>query len=165
VFADGAPAGGAFMRIGDIKPGWLTGRPLSDPAPPARAPRGPTPSLRTAIGHGGNTFGFTADAAFFPDHGLGLVVLTNVAAANAYTGAVWRRLVELLLDAGEEAERALAFGLKQTEDAIEQQIQEITLAPDASRSDRGWRAKTFDVACAAGASARVRRGLADVGTG
>jgi CubicO group peptidase (beta-lactamase class C family) len=88
-----------------------------------------------AIGHGGNTFGFTADATFFPDHGLGLVVLTNVAAANGYTAAVRRRLVELLFDADEEAERALAFGLKQTEDAIRKQLEEITLTPDAAFID------------------------------
>ncbi len=88
-----------------------------------------------AIGHGGNTFGFTADATFFPDHGLGLVVLTNAASANAYTAAVRRRLVELLFDADEEAEKALAFGLKQTEDAIKRQMEEITLTPDATFID------------------------------
>jgi CubicO group peptidase (beta-lactamase class C family) len=88
-----------------------------------------------AIGHGGNTFGFTADATFFPEHGLGLVVLTNVASANAYTGAVRRRLVELLLDANEEAQQALAFGLKQTEEAITRQMQEITLTPEATFID------------------------------
>jgi CubicO group peptidase (beta-lactamase class C family) len=89
----------------------------------------------TAIGHGGNTFGFTADATFYPDHGLALVVLTNVASANAYTGAVRRRLVELLFDAQEEAEKALAFGVKQTQDAIKKQMEEITLTPDAAFVD------------------------------
>ena len=88
-----------------------------------------------AIGHGGNTFGFSADATFFPEHGLGLVVLTNAAAANAYTGAVRRRLVELLFDADEEAEKALAFGIKQTEEAIKKQMEEITLTPDAAFVD------------------------------
>jgi CubicO group peptidase (beta-lactamase class C family) len=85
-----------------------------------------------AIGHGGNTFGFTADATFFPDHDLGLIVLTNVAAANAYTGALRRRLVEILLNANEEAERGLAFGEQQRAEAIKKQMAEITLAPDAA---------------------------------
>jgi CubicO group peptidase (beta-lactamase class C family) len=88
-----------------------------------------------AIGHGGNTFGFTADATFFPDHGVGLIVLTNAASANAYTAAVRRRLVELLFDADEEAEKALAFGLKQTADAIKRQMEEITLTPEATFID------------------------------
>lgn len=88
-----------------------------------------------AIGHGGNTFGFTADATFYPDHGIGLVVLTNVAAGNAYTGALRRRLVELLFDAEEEAEKALAFGVKQTQEAIKKQMEEVTLTPDPAFVD------------------------------
>jgi len=83
-----------------------------------------------AFGHGGNTFGFTADATFYPEHGVGLVVLTNAAAANAYTGAVRRKLVELLLDANEEAEPGLAFGVKQLGEVIKKQLSEITLNPD-----------------------------------
>ncbi len=83
-----------------------------------------------AIGHGGNTFGFSADATFFPEHGIGLVVLTNAAAANGYIGAVRRKLVELLLDANQEAEQGLAFGIKQLGEAIKKQLAEITLNPD-----------------------------------
>jgi CubicO group peptidase (beta-lactamase class C family) len=86
----------------------------------------------SSFGHGGNTFGFTADATFFPEHGVGLVVLTNVAAGNAYTAAVRRRLVEILFDANEEAEKGLAFGLKQLGEVIKKQMEEITIAPDAA---------------------------------
>ena len=83
-----------------------------------------------AIGHGGNTFGFSADATFYPEHGIGLVVLTNAAAANAYTGAVRRKLVELLFDANEEAEKGLAFSIKQLGAVIKKQLEEITMKPD-----------------------------------
>ncbi len=85
---------------------------------------------RKAIGHGGNTFGFSADATFFPEHDLGLVVLTNAAAANAFAGAVRRKLVELLFDANEEAEKALAFNIKQLGEAIKKQLEEISLNPE-----------------------------------
>jgi CubicO group peptidase (beta-lactamase class C family) len=68
--------------------------------------------------HGGNTFGFSADATFFPQHGVAFVMLTNAQAANAYIGAVRRRLVELMFDATEEAEKTLAFGIKQQAEAI-----------------------------------------------
>ena len=84
----------------------------------------------TTIGHGGNTFGFTADANFFPEHGVGLVILTNAASSNAYTGAVRRRFVELLLDADEEAATQLAFGIKQLGEQIAKQLEEISLKPD-----------------------------------
>jgi CubicO group peptidase (beta-lactamase class C family) len=83
-----------------------------------------------AIGHGGNTFGFSADATFYPEHGIGLIVLTNAAAANAYTSALRRRLVELLLDADEEAEKGLAFGIKQLGETIKKQLAEITVKAD-----------------------------------
>jgi CubicO group peptidase (beta-lactamase class C family) len=84
------------------------------------------------IGHGGNTFGFSADATFFPEHGVGFIMLTNAQAANAYMGAVRRRLVELLFDANEEAEKGLAFGIKQQAENIKKQLAEITLNPDAA---------------------------------
>jgi hypothetical protein len=71
-----------------------------------------------AIGHGGNTFGFIADATFFPEHDLAFIMLTNVQAANAYLAAVRRRLIELLWDADQEAERNFAFGIKQQGESI-----------------------------------------------
>ena len=89
----------------------------------------------TAIGHGGNTFGFSADATFFPEHGVAFVMLTNAQAANAYIGAVRRRLVELLFDANEEAEKTLAFGIKQQAEAIKKQLAEITMNPDTAFVD------------------------------
>jgi hypothetical protein len=52
--------------------------------------------------------------------------LTSAATANAYLGAVRRRFVELLFDANEEAERDLAFNIKQTAEATKKQLQEIT---------------------------------------
>ena len=85
-----------------------------------------------SIGHGGNTFGFTADATFFPEHDLALVVLTNAAASNAYTGAVRRRLVELLLDANEEArDRISRSASSSSATRIKKQLEEITMTADA----------------------------------
>jgi CubicO group peptidase (beta-lactamase class C family) len=89
----------------------------------------------TAIGHGGNTFGFSADATFFPEHGVAFIMLTNAQAANGYIAAVRRRLVELLFDANEEAEKGLAFGIKQQAEAIKKQLAEITMTPEAAFID------------------------------
>src|SRR5690606_15521757 len=33
--------------------------------------------------HGGNTLGFTSDLYWLPEHGVGAVILTNAASANA----------------------------------------------------------------------------------
>ena len=46
-----------------------------------------------------------------------------------------RRLLELVLDAEATAERSLAFGVKQTEDAIRKQMAEVTLTPDPALVD------------------------------
>ena len=62
-------------------------------------------------------------------------MLTNAQAANAYIGAVRRRLVELLFDANEEAEKGLAFGIKQQAEAIKKQLAEITMTPEAAFVD------------------------------
>lgn len=57
-------------------------------------------------------------------------MLTNAASANAYAAAVRRRLVELLFDADEEAEKQLAFGIKQLAERISKQLEEIRVKPD-----------------------------------
>jgi CubicO group peptidase (beta-lactamase class C family) len=85
-----------------------------------------------AIGHGGNTFGFSADATFFPEYDLAFIMLTNTQAANAYIGAVRRRLIELVLDADQEAEKAFAFGITQQAESIKRQLAEISVTPDPS---------------------------------
>ena len=60
------------------------------------------------IHHGGNTLGFTSDFAFLPEHGLGIVVLTNARASNFFNQGVRNRLFELAFaqepTAGEQAD-------------------------------------------------------------
>jgi CubicO group peptidase (beta-lactamase class C family) len=48
--------------------------------------------------HGGNTFGFTSDLAFLPEAGIGISVLTNGRATNAFNDGVRFRLFELLFE-------------------------------------------------------------------
>jgi CubicO group peptidase (beta-lactamase class C family) len=83
-----------------------------------------------SVGHGGNTLGFTSDETFFPEKGFGIVTLANVQVANAFTGAVRRRLVELLLDAREEAAESLAFSRKEQAIELAKDLKEIALVPD-----------------------------------
>ena len=70
-----------------------------------------------------------------------LIVLTNIAQGNAYTAAVRQRFVELLFDANEEAEKAFAFGLKQTQESIKKQMEEdymrslMLISPEAMRRE------------------------------
>ncbi|NJK43030.1 MAG: beta-lactamase family protein [Pleurocapsa sp. SU_196_0] len=50
------------------------------------------------VEHGGNIDGFTADAAFVPQHGLGVVLLTNLNSANEFTTTTRLGLTERFLN-------------------------------------------------------------------
>ena len=58
------------------------------------------------IHHPGNTMGFSAELAFLPEFGLGIVVLTNAEAAGSFAEAVRNRFFELALDLPPEADAA-----------------------------------------------------------
>jgi len=64
------------------------------------------------LGHGGNTLGFSSDMFFLPKKGIGVVVLTNLGAANACLAAVRQRIFELFFDAAETAQAIVAATAK-----------------------------------------------------
>jgi CubicO group peptidase (beta-lactamase class C family)/glyoxylase-like metal-dependent hydrolase (beta-lactamase superfamily II) len=80
------------------------------------------------IGHTGGTLGFTTRVDFWPDHDLGLVILTNAQGAGALTATVERKLLELLFDAEPKADKALAF-FEQRRDESTAAERKKTVAP------------------------------------
>jgi CubicO group peptidase (beta-lactamase class C family) len=68
------------------------------------------------ISHGGNTFGFTSELAFLPDHGLGVTILTNQR-VSALNQVVRYRLLELLFQEEALVDEQLQFGLGMVEDS------------------------------------------------
>jgi CubicO group peptidase (beta-lactamase class C family) len=64
------------------------------------------------VHHGGSLFGYKSDMMFLPDHGVGVVILTNSDTGGHLTGLLRRRLLEVLFDgkptAVEQAKVALA---------------------------------------------------------
>jgi len=59
------------------------------------------------IHHGGSMPGYRSEMMFLPEHGVGLVVLTNSDTGGYLTGSLLRRLLEVLFDGNPEAiERA-----------------------------------------------------------
>jgi CubicO group peptidase (beta-lactamase class C family) len=85
--------------------------------------------LRSA-GHDGGTFGFSALVKFWPEHDLGLVVLSNAQAAHDFAGAVQRRLLELVLGIDEEAGKQLAYRVKRRDERIARELARITQPPE-----------------------------------
>ncbi|MBX3142667.1 MAG: beta-lactamase family protein [Trueperaceae bacterium] len=71
------------------------------------------------IYHGGNTIGFTSEFTFLPSADVGIVVLTNAQASNAFNGAVEVRLFELLFDQPAEAAAQTEYGLNLAQAALD----------------------------------------------
>jgi CubicO group peptidase (beta-lactamase class C family) len=70
------------------------------------------------IHHGGNTLGFTTDLAFLPDHGIGIVVMSNGQLANILTEGIRARLLELLYEQPMEYDATIDFAMEQGETAF-----------------------------------------------
>jgi CubicO group peptidase (beta-lactamase class C family) len=65
------------------------------------------------IHHGGSLAGYRSEMIFLPEHGVGLVVLTNSDTGGYLTGLLLRRLLEVLFDGKPEAtERATAAAMQ-----------------------------------------------------
>ncbi len=77
------------------------------------------------VTHGGNTLGFSADMLFFPEHGIGMVVLTNLRAANLFLVAVHQRLLEMLFGAASKAEAVVAGAATALEKSLERTRQRV----------------------------------------
>ncbi len=73
----------------------------------------------TEVTHGGNTLGFTADMLFLPAQGIGMVLLTNLRAANLFLQAVHQRLLEVLFGAASKAEAMVAGAATAMEKSLE----------------------------------------------
>ncbi|HTE55138.1 MAG TPA: serine hydrolase domain-containing protein [Kofleriaceae bacterium] len=87
------------------------------------------------VGHGGNTFGFTSDLFFLPDHDIGVVVLTNAGGANAFRNAVRRRLLEIVFDGEPEAKDDLAAAMARGEKTLADERALVRAVPDAAWID------------------------------
>lgn len=68
--------------------------------------------------HGGNMRGFTSEMLFLPDHGVGLVVLTNLGLANLFLAAVEQKFVEILFGAESKADAMVRAAKKANDDSL-----------------------------------------------
>jgi CubicO group peptidase (beta-lactamase class C family) len=62
--------------------------------------------------HGGRMRGYRTNMAWLPEHGVGVVVLTNADSGNVLMDAVPRKVLEVLFDGASEAEASVEFAAK-----------------------------------------------------
>jgi CubicO group peptidase (beta-lactamase class C family) len=84
-----------------------------------------------AVWHNGGTGGFLTLLKFLPEHGVGIVILTNSTNAEPLQGAVYRRLLELLFDGKPEAKDDLATEMRIAAEARADQLKLIGEADPA----------------------------------
>jgi CubicO group peptidase (beta-lactamase class C family) len=84
------------------------------------------------VTHGGNTLGFSADMVFFPEHGIGMVVLSNLRAANLFLSAVGQKLIEILFGAEARAEALVTSAKNALDDSIVSIRQRVRTEPEAT---------------------------------
>jgi CubicO group peptidase (beta-lactamase class C family) len=82
------------------------------------------------VQHGGNTAGFTTDYFWLPDQGVGVVIVANAGGANAFEGAVHRRVFELLFDGKARAHDDLVDWATRRKKNMADELALIKLDPD-----------------------------------
>jgi len=83
------------------------------------------------LGHGGGTLGFTTNMLYLPDHGVGMILLSNRAGAGGFTKAVTRRLLELVFDGKPMAAKKLAHHVKRLATSLARAKKRMSLKPGA----------------------------------
>lgn len=82
------------------------------------------------VAHNGGTFGFSSDCFFLPEQNVGMIVLTNSAAAGPLIDAIKRELLEILFDGKPHALVQLQTSLKDRDASIARDLKDVDLSPD-----------------------------------
>jgi CubicO group peptidase (beta-lactamase class C family) len=82
------------------------------------------------VSHTGGTAGFSTALVFFPDHDVGMILLTNAGANGTMGAVVERRLIELLFDAAPQAADDLAAAVARDAERRAEELAMIEAPPD-----------------------------------
>ena len=85
----------------------------------------------TVVDHGGDVGGFHSNMMWWPDQGVGAVILTNSNEGALLRGPFKRRLMELMFDGKPQAEAAAALGAKSGRDEFAAQRKLLQWPADA----------------------------------
>ena len=85
----------------------------------------------TVVSHGGDVMGFHSDMMWLPEHGVGVVILTNGDGGQIIRSIFKRKLLEVLFDGKPEADNDLAAQAKSLVDGYAAERKLLTVPPAA----------------------------------
>lgn len=115
------------------------------------------------VHHGGDLLGYHSDMMWFPDHGIGAVILTNADAGVLLRSLLMRRMAELVFDGKPEAQAHLDAAVKARELARKKERERLVIPPDADAAKKLARNYTNDALGGLTISRKGRDLMLDVG--
>jgi CubicO group peptidase (beta-lactamase class C family) len=82
--------------------------------------------------HGGDLIGYHSDMMWFPDHGVGAVILTNSDPGYALRGPLLRKMAEVLFDGRPEAQVQLEAAARNMKAERTKERERLVVPPDAA---------------------------------
>jgi hypothetical protein len=82
--------------------------------------------------HGGDLFGYHSDMMWFPEHGVGAVILTNSDPGFALRGPLLRRMAEVMFDGKPEAQALLDASARNMKAGRAKARERLVIPPDAA---------------------------------
>jgi hypothetical protein len=80
--------------------------------------------------HGGDMFGYHSDMMWFPDHGVGAVILTNSDPGVQLRGPLLRRMAELMFDGKPEAQAQIDAAVRNAKAVRAKFRERLVIPPD-----------------------------------
>ena len=90
----------------------------------------------TQVRHGGDMIGYHSDMFWFPEHGVGAVILTNGDQGAMLRGPFRRKLLELMFDGKSQAEADVAASSKRLFEEIAATRKLLTTPADAAEAEK-----------------------------
>jgi hypothetical protein len=88
------------------------------------------------VHHGGDLAGYHSDMFWFPEYGVGGVILTNADPGVLLRGPLVRKLAELMFDGKPEADATLAASIAQRKATIAKERERLVVPADAAEAGK-----------------------------
>src|SRR4051812_36133112 len=88
------------------------------------------------VHHGGDLLGYHSDMMWFPEHGVGAVILTNSDPGVSLRYPLMRRMAELMFDGKPEAQGRVDASVKPREIARKKERERLVIPPDATATTK-----------------------------